>query len=88
MDSPSGNTISSRARDGAVFALALGSNYGAFTAVFSASLAGLLWRGILEQKGIHVRMGEFAKLNVVLVGVCMAVSCAVLVGQVYIVHSA
>ncbi|TFY55949.1 hypothetical protein EVJ58_g7927 [Rhodofomes roseus] len=42
-----------RERFGAIYALALGSNFGAFTLTFSASLAGLLWRRILRQKGIH-----------------------------------
>ncbi|KAG8862603.1 hypothetical protein FRB96_001162 [Tulasnella sp. 330] len=52
-----------RTMKAAVYALALGSNYGAFSATFSASLAGLLWRNILRQKGIHVHQREFARLN-------------------------
>ena len=75
-----------RAHDGAVYALALGSNFGAFTLAFSASLAGLLWRQILQQKGIHVRARQFLLLNLPISFVAMAAGCAVLVGQVYVVH--
>ncbi|KIP03230.1 hypothetical protein PHLGIDRAFT_497949 [Phlebiopsis gigantea 11061_1 CR5-6] len=78
--------VAPRTRDGAVFALALGSNYGAFTLTFSASLAGLLWRQILREKGIHVRARQFLLLNVPIAAVAMAASSVVLVGQVYIVH--
>ena len=55
--------IAPRVRYASVYGLALGSNYGAFTLAFSASLAGLLWRDMLRQKGIHVRQYQFAKLN-------------------------
>ncbi|PIL32705.1 transporter [Ganoderma sinense ZZ0214-1] len=75
-----------RERDGALYALALGSNFGAFTLTFSASLAGLLWRQILRQKGIHVRGRQFLLLNLPISFVAMAVGCAVLVGQVYVEH--
>ncbi|KAG8816307.1 hypothetical protein FRC17_000367 [Serendipita sp. 399] len=75
-----------RIQDGAIYALALGSNYGAFTFSFPASLAGLLWKRLLLQKGIIVTMSQFAKLNFVPVAVAMGVSSAVLVGQVYIIH--
>ena len=78
------DTPSARDRHGAIYALALGSNYGAFSTVFSASLAGLLWRDILAQKGIIVRRSEFAKLNLSLVFVSMTVGCAVLVAQIYV----
>ncbi|KAM5544968.1 hypothetical protein V8D89_001079 [Ganoderma adspersum] len=75
-----------RERDGALYALALGSNFGAFTLTFSASLAGLLWRQILRQKGIHVRGRQFLLLNLPISFVAMGVGCAVLVGQVYVEH--
>ena len=75
-----------RERDGALYALALGSNFGAFTLTFSASLAGLLWRQILRQKGINVRARQFLLLNLPISFVAMAAGCAVLVGQVYVVH--
>lgn len=77
---------SPRIRDGSIFALALGSNYGAVTFSFSASLAGLLWRRLLLAKDIEVTLSQFAKLNFWPVAVAMGVSSAVLVAEVYIVH--
>ncbi|KAG9045028.1 hypothetical protein FS837_007162 [Tulasnella sp. UAMH 9824] len=78
---------SSRSAKGAIYALALGSNYGAFSATFSASLAGLLWKQILNQKGIKVAQSEFAYHNFGINLVAMLVGCAVLIAQVYIVTS-
>ncbi|KAI0692424.1 hypothetical protein C8T65DRAFT_669686 [Cerioporus squamosus] len=78
--------VDARTRDGALYALALGSNFGAFTLTFSASLAGLLWRQILRQKGIHVRGQQFALVNAPISFVAMLVGCAVLVGEVYVEH--
>ncbi|KAG8739977.1 hypothetical protein FRC12_016149 [Ceratobasidium sp. 428] len=75
---------SARSRHGAIYALAIGSNYGAFSTVFSASLAGLLWRDILRQKGIIVKRSEFAKFNIALIFSAMTVGCAVLVAQIYV----
>ncbi|KAG9027351.1 hypothetical protein FRB95_007838 [Tulasnella sp. JGI-2019a] len=68
----------------AIYALALGSNYGAFSATFSASLAGLLWRNILNQKGIQVRQREFSWLNIGINVVAMLGGCGVLLAQLYI----
>ena len=47
----------------AAIALAVASNIGAVSFTFSASLAGLLWRAILGQKGIIVRQRDFAFWN-------------------------
>ncbi|KAK8041697.1 hypothetical protein PG993_006220 [Apiospora rasikravindrae] len=47
-----GSAISDRTFWGAVYSMAVGVNYGAFSSAFSASLAGLLWRDILANKGI------------------------------------
>ncbi|KIY69197.1 hypothetical protein CYLTODRAFT_420912 [Cylindrobasidium torrendii FP15055 ss-10] len=44
-------------------ALAVSTNIGAVGATFSASLAGLLWASILEQKGIHIKQRTFAFWN-------------------------
>ncbi|KAJ3892119.1 hypothetical protein GG344DRAFT_46031 [Lentinula edodes] len=44
-------------------ALAVASNIGAVSFTFSASLAGLLWRTILVQKGIHIQQKQFAFWN-------------------------
>lgn len=65
---------------GAAIALAVASNIGAVSFTFSASLAGLLWKGILEQKGIKVTQWEFAKWNslplVAMTAVGLAIVCA------------
>lgn len=47
----------------AAIALAVASNIGAVSFTFSASLAGLLWRQILSQKGIFIKQKEFAYWN-------------------------
>ena len=86
ISSSAAGSTNPRTRDGAIFALAVGSNYGAFTLTFSASLAGLLWRQILREKGIHVRARQFLLLNAPIAAVAMTASSVVLVGQVYIVH--
>ncbi|PQE06898.1 Arsenical pump membrane protein [Rutstroemia sp. NJR-2017a BVV2] len=69
-----------------VYSMAIGVNYGAFSTAFSASLAGLLWRDILARKYIYVRRLDFARVNLPIIAIAMAVGCAVLVGQVYIVR--
>lgn len=66
--------------------MALGVNYGAFSTAFSASLAGLLWRDILSRKHIHVKRLDFARVNLPIIAISMAVGCTVLVGQVYIIR--
>lgn len=82
----SGTTVDPKVRLGSIFALALGTNFGAFTFSFSASLAGLLWRDILRQKGIIVRQRQFALLNLPIIGVSIATAAAVLVAEVYVVN--
>lgn len=78
--------VAPRVRHASVYGLALGSNYGAFTFAFSASLAGLLWRDMLRKKGIHVRQYQFAKLNVGTFMVASVASGVVLIGQTLVVH--
>ncbi|GAW21170.1 hypothetical protein ANO14919_106870 [Xylariales sp. No.14919] len=78
------DSISDRTWWGAVYALALGVNYGAFSISFGASLAGLSWREDLAKNHLHVRGYEFAKVNLPIIAAAMSVGCAVLVGQVYI----
>ncbi|OCH93494.1 hypothetical protein OBBRIDRAFT_306268 [Obba rivulosa] len=82
----SSHELDPRTRDGAIYALALGSNYGAFTLTFSASLAGLLWRQILRQKGIRVQSIQFLRLNLPVAFTAMLSSSAVLVGQLYVLY--
>ena len=81
-----GDSIDPKQRDAAIYSLAIASNYGAFTFAVCASLAGLLWRDILKQKGIQVRKWQFCKLNFPLVVVSMVASCAVIIGEMYVVH--
>jgi len=78
--------VTTRVRYASVYALALGSNYGAFTLTFSASLAGLLWRDMLQRKGIRVGKYEFAQLNVGTFLVASVASGVVLIGQTLVVH--
>ncbi|KAG1719241.1 uncharacterized protein EDB91DRAFT_1352029 [Suillus paluster] len=47
----------------AAIALAVASNIGAVSFTFSASLVGLLWKGMLKQKGIIVSQATFAYWN-------------------------
>lgn len=78
--------ISDRTFWGTVYSMAIGVNYGAFSAAFSASLAGLLWRDILARKHIHVHSSEFARVNLPIIAISMVVGCVVLVIQVYIIR--
>jgi hypothetical protein len=64
--------------------MALGVNYGAFSAAFSASLAGLLWRDILASKQIIVRRRDFATVNLPIIAISMTVGCVVLIGVMWI----
>lgn len=81
-----GRAITPRVRYASVYGLAVGSNYGAFTLTFSASLAGLLWRDILRRKGIQVGQDQFAQLNVGTFAVASVTSGVVLIGQTLVVH--
>ena len=72
-------------RLGAIYALALGTNFGAYTFSFSASLAGLLWRDILKQKGFEVSQKRFAVSNLPVIGLAICVAGAVLIAEVYVV---
>jgi Na+/H+ antiporter NhaD/arsenite permease-like protein len=67
--------------------MAIGVNYGAFSAAFSASLAGLLWRDILQRKHIRIRGLEFAQVNLPIIAICMIVGLVTLIGEVYIVRT-
>ncbi|KAI5452409.1 hypothetical protein NCC49_000968 [Naganishia albida] len=80
------NAVSDRVLYGSVYTLALGSNYGAFSFTFSASLAGLLWKQILAQKSIFVGRVEFAKYNTVPVFVCMIIGSLVIAGEVCVMY--
>jgi Na+/H+ antiporter NhaD/arsenite permease-like protein len=81
-----GIPISDRTFWGTVYSMAIGVNYGAFSAAFSASLAGLLWRDILARKHIRVRSLDFARVNLPIIAISMTVGLVVLVGQIYIMR--
>ncbi|GMK55723.1 hypothetical protein CspeluHIS016_0207790 [Cutaneotrichosporon spelunceum] len=73
---------SNRTLFGSVIALAIGSNFGAYSFVFSASLAGLLWRDILAQKGLVVGRLEFIRWNMVPLWTTMVVACLIVAAEV------
>ncbi|KAJ5115199.1 hypothetical protein NUU61_000958 [Penicillium alfredii] len=81
-----GIPISDRTFWATVYSMAIGVNYGAFSTAFSASLAGLLWRDILKRKFIIVRSLDFARVNLPIIAISMAVGCTVLVGEIYIMR--
>lgn len=67
--------------------MALGVNYGAFSMTFSASLAGIMWREVLNEQNIQVRRLDFVRINFPIIAVAMTIGCVVLVGEVYIVRA-
>ncbi|EEH35750.2 hypothetical protein PAAG_00073 [Paracoccidioides lutzii Pb01] len=79
--------ISNRTFWATVYSMAIGVNYGAFSTAFSASLAGMLWRDILARKHIRVRSLDFARVNLPIIAISMAVGCTVLIGQMYIIRN-
>jgi hypothetical protein len=70
----------------AAIALAVASNIGEVGATFSASLAGILWRDILRQKGINIRQRTFAYWNVVPVLVMTAVGLGVVTAEMAVLQ--
>jgi hypothetical protein len=67
-------------------ALAVASIIGAVSFTFSASLAGLLWRGILKQKGIIVTQATFAYWNVLPLVVMMIVGLSVVCAEMAVLY--
>lgn len=67
----------------AIYAVALGSNIGAFSYTFAGSLAGLLWRALLLDKGITVSQIKFAAVNFGPLLMQTTVACAIIYGQLY-----
>jgi Na+/H+ antiporter NhaD/arsenite permease-like protein len=72
-----------RVLPGAIYAVAMGSNIGAFSYTFAGSLAGLLWRGLLSDKGIHISQLKFALVNAIPLLMQITVSSAIILGQLY-----
>ncbi|KAI0695543.1 hypothetical protein BC835DRAFT_1273245 [Cytidiella melzeri] len=77
-------SVDPKIRLGSIYALALGSNFGAYTFSFSASLAGLLWRDILRQKGIVVSQRQFAWFNLPTIALAVLTSGAALIAEVHV----
>ncbi|KAJ9658905.1 hypothetical protein H2198_003475 [Neophaeococcomyces mojaviensis] len=67
----------------AIYATAMGSNLGAFSYTFAGSLAGLLWRGLLADKGVHISQFRFAAVNFLPLVVQTTVACAIIYGQLF-----
>jgi len=70
----------------AAVSLAVASNIGAVSFTFSASLAGLLWRGILEQKGIFVKQRTFARWNAAPLAVMTAVGMGIVCAEMAVLY--
>ncbi|KAG1839874.1 hypothetical protein F4604DRAFT_1834390 [Suillus subluteus] len=70
----------------AAIALAVASNIGAVSFTFSASLAGLLWKGILKQKGIIVKQTTFAYWNALPLVVMMVVGLSVVCAEMAVLY--
>jgi len=72
-----------RIMSAAIYATAMGSNLGAFSYTFAGSLAGLLWKGLLADKGVHVSQMKFAMVNFLPLIVQTTVACAIIYGQLF-----
>lgn len=70
----------------AAIALAVASNIGAVSFTFSASLAGLLWKQILNQKGIFIKQRTFARWNILPLVAMTAVGLAVVCAEMAILY--
>lgn len=82
-----GIPISDRTFWATVYSMAIGLNYGAFSAAFSASLAGLLWKDILARKHISVSRLDFARVNLPIIAITMVTASVALIAQIYIIRS-
>jgi len=70
----------------AAIALAVASNIGAVSFTFAASLTGLLWKGILDQKGIPLKQTTFAFWNLLPITVMTAVGLGVVCIEMMVIH--
>jgi Na+/H+ antiporter NhaD/arsenite permease-like protein len=66
------------ATKGAMFALILGSNFGANLTMIGA-LAGIMWGKILFDKGCSISFKEFSKYGILIMPLVIAAACLVLV---------
>ena len=67
-------------------ALAVASNIGAVSFTFSASLAGLLWRSILLDKGVKISQSTFAFWNLLPIAVMTCVGLAVVSVEMAVIY--
>ncbi|KAI5831509.1 hypothetical protein K523DRAFT_300306 [Schizophyllum commune Tattone D] len=70
----------------AAIALAVGNNIGAVGATFCASLAGLLWAGVLRQRGVVVRQRTFAYWNLLPLFVMAGVGLGVVSAEMAVLY--
>lgn len=70
----------------AAIALAVASNIGAVSFTFSASLAGLLWKSILDQKKIPCKQSQFAKWNLLPLTAMTAVGLSVVSAEMAVLY--
>jgi len=70
----------------AAIALAVASNIGAASFTFSASLAGLLWKSILESKGIKIKQSTFAFWNCLPLLVMTGVGLAIVTAEMSVLY--
>ncbi|KAF9260450.1 hypothetical protein L218DRAFT_974362 [Marasmius fiardii PR-910] len=67
-------------------ALAVASNIGAVSFTFSASLAGLLWKTILQQKGIKIKQTTFAFWNLLPIFVMTGVGLGIVSAEMAVLY--
>lgn len=70
----------------AAIALAVASNIGAVSFTYSASLAGLLWQQILQQKEIIIKQREFAYWNTLPLLVMTAVGLGIVCAEMAVLY--
>ncbi|MDD5082648.1 MAG: ArsB/NhaD family transporter, partial [Dehalococcoidales bacterium] len=74
---------SAEAKKAGMFALIMGSNFGAnFT--FMGALAGIMWTKILTDKGIHIPLKEFLKYGLLIMPLLIVIGALVLVVEMTI----
>ncbi|KIM41604.1 hypothetical protein M413DRAFT_445580 [Hebeloma cylindrosporum] len=70
----------------AALALAVSSNIGAVSFTFSASLAGLLWKSILNQKSITIKQATFAFWNMLPLLMMTSVGLSVVTAMMVVLY--
>ncbi len=68
------------AKRGSMFALIMGSNFGANFS-FMGALAGLMWVKICADKGVKITLKEFAKYGAIIMPTLIILSCLALAGE-------